>query len=173
MIVLFVLVYVNHQGVLMKKTSRSLIGAILATAASAWALAASAATVYVPTQDHVPRSHMAVQTTDQPALGMASNAKDALTSKNQVDKMADTRTPDKVVASRMPATFQAMVRGEKRYIGVGEQVALVGSSPPLTWRLKQESSSRYVKFVDAAAVKKSIPQPLTPVGARSQVVTTT
>ncbi len=170
----------------MKKTFRSL--AILAL--SAWAVAASAA-VYVPTDQAVaPRSPLVSQTFDLPMHGVVSytgGAKNVPTKKIDADKMADARTPDKVmvdartpavtqadanklfgktVDSRTPAMFQASAQGAKNDVDVGghQQVAQTGFSPPAL-HLKQVGS-QYLAKIETGRVT---PQPSTDVGARSRM----
>ncbi len=169
----------------MKKTFRSL--AVLA--ATAWAIAASAAAVYVPTDQGAQRSYIAMQTSDLRIHSVASytgDAKNAPTKKIDADKMADARTPDKVmvdartpvaladanklfgktVDSRTPAMFQASAQGAKNDVDVGghQQVAQTGFSPPAL-HLKQVGS-QYLAKIETGRVT---PQPSTDVGARSRM----
>lgn len=159
----------------MKKTFRSLTTLAL----SAWAVAASAA-VYVPTDQAVaPRSPLVSQFTDHSKQDMASYTGD--TKNAPTKKMADARTPDKVMASRTPAVtqadahmlfgktvdsrtlamFKASAQGAKKHdtdVGGDQQVALTGSSPP-SLHLKQV-------WIETGRVT---PQPSTDVGARSRM----
>lgn len=175
------------------KTSRSLFGAMLAACILA-ASAASATTVYVPTdQGAAQRSPLVSQTSDLPMHGLVSytgEAKNAPTQKIDADKMAG-RTPDKVTASRTPvaladanklfgktvdsrtpAMFQASAQGAKKHdvdVGGDQQVASVGSSPPVQGL--EQVGSQYFAMIETGRV--SILQPSTDVGARSPVVVIT